>query len=252
MFKVDHVSFSYPNKKIFADLSLKLPDQKITTLIGPNGSGKSTLFKLLTRNLRPTEGTVLLNGKDIWQINGKTFAQKVAILQQQNKLYDEMTVLDLIKMGRLPYHGLLDNADRDSEVVEQIMEQLEIKDLKDKYISNLSGGQQQRVWLGAALAQKPQYLFLDEPTTYLDLHFQYQFLKLIKKLNQEQNITICMILHDLNQALQFSDQVILLKNGQIIKQGKPQEVIRPEIISPSFEIDCQLVQTDKGPFLMQN
>lgn len=251
MFEVKNVSFSYNNRKIFDDLSLSLPDKKITTLIGPNGSGKSTLFKLLTRTLKPEQGSIFLDEKNIWQINGKKFAQKVAILQQKNDLYDEITVLDLIKMGRLPYHGLLDG-DSDLAIIDQLLDQLEITALKNKYVSQLSGGQQQRVWLAAALAQEPEYLFLDEPTTYLDLHFQFQFLKLIKNLNRQHKLTICMILHDLNQALQFSDQVILLKNGKVLKQGEPQEVIKPQVIGPSFDINCEIVQTKKGPFLMQN
>lgn len=251
MFEVKNVSFSYNNRKIFDDLSLSLPDKKITTLIGPNGSGKSTLFKLLTRTLKPEQGSIFLDEKNIWQINGKKFAQKVAILQQQNDLYDEITVLDLIKMGRLPYHGLLDD-DSDLAIIDQLLDQLEITALKNKYVSQLSGGQQQRVWLAAALAQEPEYLFLDEPTTYLDLHFQFQFLKLIKNLNRQHKLTICMILHDLNQALQFSDQVILLKNGKVLKQGEPQEVVKPQVIGPSFDINCEIVQTEKGPFLMQN
>lgn len=251
MLNLDNVSFSYHNKNIFHDFSLSLTDHQITTIIGPNGSGKSTLFKLFTRSLKPSSGGVYLDNKNIWQIQPRDFAKKVAILHQQNQLYDEMTVNDLIKMGRLPYSSILENSDPDEKILGQILDELEIQPFKDKFVSELSGGQQQRVWLAVALAQEPEYLFLDEPTTYLDLHFQYQFLNLIRKLNQTKKLTICMVLHDLNQTLQFSDQVVLLNHGEIQKQGRPKEVITEEMISKNFDIDCELVETSKGLFLSQ-
>lgn len=246
MFKLDHVTFGYQNKKIFDSLSFKLAEGKITCLIGPNGSGKSTLFKLFTRTLRPQKGIVSLN-QDIWQIPPKKFAQKVAIVHQQNQLYDEMKVDDLIKMGRLPYQGQADDFD-----LNKIYQELELAALKDQYFTNLSGGQKQRVWLAAALSQDPEYLFLDEPTTYLDLHYQYQFLHLVRQINQEQNLTICMILHDLNQALQFSDQVVLLNHGQIMQTGRPDEVITTKNINENFKIHSRLVKVSGQPFLIEN
>lgn len=252
MLKIENVSFAYRQKKIFTNLSLALKENQITTVIGPNGSGKSTLFKLLTRSVQPQVGKILLNGQDIWQISANKFAQKVAILHQQNRLYDEISVADLVKMGRLPYHSLMKvSSSVDHDKIEQMLDYLGISALKDKLMSQLSGGQQQRVWLAVALLQEPEYLFLDEPTTYLDLHFQYRFLKLLRQLNKQKKLTICMVLHDLNQTLRFSDQVILLNKGEIKESGAPQEVITEPIISKNFAINCELVSTKTGPFLRQ-
>lgn len=251
MLELNNVDFSYHNKNIFNGLNFSLQDNKITTIIGPNGSGKSTLFKLLTRSEKAKSGEIKLDGSDIWTIQPRDFAKKVAIVHQQNQLYDEMTVNELIKMGRLPYNSLFENDQTDPEKLNKILNYLEIEPLKNKFVSELSGGQQQRVWLAVALAQEPEYLFLDEPTTYLDLHFQYRFLKLLKKLNRDQGLTICMILHDLNQALQFSDQVVLLNQGEIKKIGQPEEVITKEIISNNFKIDCEVIKADQGVFLRQ-
>lgn len=251
MLKLDKVSFSYHNHSLFKDISLALPEQQITTLIGPNGSGKSTLFKLFTRAVQPSSGAVLLDEENIWQLDAKKYAQKVAIVHQKNELYDEIKVIDLIKMGRLPYNSLLQENKSNQKIIDQILTSLEIREFADKYMDELSGGQRQRVWLAVALAQQPKYLFLDEPTTYLDLHFQFQFLKLLKKLNQEQNLTICMILHDLNQTLQLSDHVILLNNGQIQASGTPEKVITQKLISKNFDINCEVLQTEHGLFLRQ-
>lgn len=245
MLKIKDISFSYSQQLIFANFSYQLHDHQITTFIGPNGSGKSTLFKLFTRSIKPEQGAIYLNHKDIWQIRAKDFAKKVAIVHQQNTLYDEISVQDLVRMGRLPY------GEDQKNKVDKILTYLELDSIKDKFVSELSGGQQQRVWLALALAQEPDYLFLDEPTTYLDLHFQYYFLKLLKKLNHDQHLTICMILHDLNQVLQISDQVVLLNKGKIIKQGKPEQVITTQNISTNFQINCELLQTKNGPILRQ-
>ena len=238
MLKASQIDFSYGSKQLFNQFSLSLQEHQITTLIGPNGSGKSTLFRLLTRAIRPSAGTITLDGQDIWQLAAKDFAKKVAIVHQQNQLYD------------LPYHSLMGDEENGSARLQQIMQELEIADLADKFIAQLSGGQQQRVWLATALAQEPEYLFLDEPTTYLDLHFQYRFLDLVKKLNRKQNLTICMILHDLNQALQYSNQVILLNQGRIQKQGRPEEVITAQAIRQNFGIDCEMIETEQGKVLL--
>lgn len=252
MLKVEQVDFSYSQRSIFKNLSLELCDHEITTIIGPNGSGKSTLFKLLTRELKPNKGQISLDKKNIWQLSARKYAQQVALVHQKNMLYDELTVNELVKMGRLPYHSLFeDKKNSDQKKIAKIMDYLEISSLKDKFVSELSGGQQQRVWLAVALAQEPRYLLLDEPTTYLDLHFQYRFLKLLKKLNKDQGLTICMILHDLNQALQFSHQIILLNKGQIKAQGKAEDVITSSTISKNFAINCELIDTPQGKFLHQ-
>lgn len=251
MLEAKNINFSYGKKQILDDVSIKLAEHQITTLIGPNGSGKSTLFKLLTRSQKVDSGQVLLADKDIWQYPARDFAKEVAIVHQKNDLYDDLTVEELIKMGRLPYVGLTKEVDNQDEIIKQVIEYLELEPVKNKLVSQLSGGQQQRVWLGLALAQQPRYLFLDEPTTYLDLHFQMRFLTLLKNLNQTTKLTICMILHDLNQALHYSDQVVLLSQGKIKSQGLPEEVITEANVKESFDINCRIIDTEDGKFFQQ-
>ncbi|KRM31771.1 ABC superfamily ATP binding cassette transporter, ABC protein [Lactobacillus intestinalis DSM 6629] len=228
-------------------MSYELKDHQITTLIGPNGSGKSTLFKLLTRSLKPNKGQILLNREDIWTYPPKKYAQNVAIVHQQNQIYDQIQVIDLVRMGQIPYEDNFKNSDR----LTKILDYLELSDLKNKDLSCLSGGQRQRVWLAVALMQDPEYLFLDEPTTYLDLHFQYSFLKLLRRLNKEQNLTICMILHDLNEALEFSDRSVLFNHGEIVAEGRSEEILIPELVDPIFNINSELIETKTGNYLRQ-
>lgn len=247
MIKLEGVSFAYGDYPAVRDVSYELKDHQITTLVGPNGSGKSTLFKLLTRSLKPNKGKILLNEQDIWTYPAKKYAQNVAIVHQQNRVYDQIRVIDLIKMGCIPYGDGAKSSDR----LTKILDYLELNDLKNKDLSRLSGGQRQRVWLAVALMQDPEYLFLDEPTTYLDLHFQYSFLKLLRRLNKEQNLTICMILHDLNEALEFSDQSVLFNHGEIVAQGRSEEILIPELIDPIFNINSELIETKTGNFLRQ-
>ena len=161
MLKASQIDFSYGSKQLFINLSEPAgePDYDFNW---SNGSGKSTLFRLLTRAIRPSAGTITLDGQDIWQLAAKDFAKKVAIVHQQNQLYDQITVKELVKMGRLPYHSLMGDEENGSARLQQIMQELEIADLADKFIAQLSGGQQQRVWLATALAQEPEYLFLDD------------------------------------------------------------------------------------------
>lgn len=247
MIKLEGVNFAYGDYPAVRDVSYELKDHQITTLVGPNGSGKSTLFKLLTRSLKQNKGKILLNEQDIWTYPAKKYAQNVAIVHQQNRVYDQIRVIDLIKMGRIPYGDGAKNSDR----LTKILDYLELSELKNKDLSRLSGGQRQRVWLAVALMQDPEYLFLDEPTTSLDLHFQYSFLKLLRRLNKEQNLTICMILHDLNEALEFSDQSVLFNHGEIVAQGRSEEILIPELIDPIFNINSELIETKTGNFLRQ-
>lgn len=251
--EINHISYSYqhgsqhPNLN---DVSFKLLPGSITSLIGPNGSGKSTLFKLLTRQLSPDNGQISINGQDIKSFTGREYAQKIAIVQQQNPLYDDLKVIDLIRFGQSPYHSLLSD-EADEQLLSQIMTFLELDQLERSMVSTLSGGQQQRVWLAMALAQQPEYLLLDEPTTYLDLHFQYRFLDLLTQLNQQFNLTILIILHDLNQALSISDRTLLLSDGRLVADDQPEVVIKPGNLEKYFQINTELVQTSAGTQIVQ-
>ena len=249
MLTVKNLSFAYPKQKpLLTNVSFELVPHKITTIMGANGSGKSTLLNLLTKGLSPTAGHIYYQGQDISRLTKKDYAQRVALVQQQHQLYDHIQVRDLVSLGRLPYQGLLTDTPTDAKVFE-LLDYLELTALAERDVLSLSGGQQQRVWLALALAQNPALLLLDEPTTYLDLHFQYQFLELLQRLKQDQNLTICMVLHDLNHALRFSDELLLLKDGQLVAQGGPKEVLTPERIKQVFGLDSQLSQTAAGDFI---
>ncbi|MFD1483659.1 ABC transporter ATP-binding protein [Lacticaseibacillus baoqingensis] len=250
--EIEHLSFAYPKTTTpqLDDVSFTLKPGQLTSLIGPNGSGKSTLFNVLTRQLVPTAGTVSIDGQAIADFSARAYAQKVAAVQQHNPLYDDLSVQELIRFGQSAYHFPLSEA-ADEAVIDEIMAFLQLTGLKKRSMQALSGGQQQRVWLALALAQQPEYLLLDEPTTYLDLHFQFRFLQLLKQLNQQKHLTILIILHDLNQALAFSDHTLLLANGKLAAQGAPQAVVTPANLKTYFAINSELVATSSGQQIVQ-
>lgn len=235
----EDLSIGYGDRLIIKNLGLTIPDKKITTIIGPNGCGKSTLLKAITRIIAHQSGSVLLDGKDISKENTKTLAKKMAILPQSPDSADGLTVAELISYGRFPYQtGFGRLSKKDYEVIDWTLEVTGITDFKYRPVSALSGGQRQRVWIAMALAQETEIIFLDEPTTYLDMAHQLEVLELLQKLNQEQNRTIIMVLHDLNQAARFADYIIALKDGEIVKAGASEEIIVPEVLRDVFQIDA--------------
>lgn len=248
--QVKQLTYTYPNRELgVKQLSFTIEPGTMTAVIGPNGSGKSTLFKLLTRELTPASGTIELDQQPITAFSAKAYARKVAVVHQHNLLYDDISVLDLVRFGQLPYHSLM--AEPNDDLIKPILDYLELTPLQQQSMTQLSGGQQQRVWLALALAQQPEYLLLDEPTTYLDLHFQASFMALLAKLNREMHLTIVMILHDLNQARQFSQQVLMLAAGEIVAAGTPQAVITPARLHDVFQINTELITTSQGEFIVQ-
>ena len=224
--KVNHLSFSYNHQSYMKDINIQFKDQKITTIIGPNGSGKSTLLLLLSRIYKIQQGSIELDNKNIWDYKIKEFARKVAVVHQKNQVYGDLNVRTIIGYGRLPYlnyHQSLSKEDK--QIIDWAIEVTNLKEHQNKMLNSLSGGQQQRVWIALALAQKTPILLLDEPTTYLDVKAQIETLNLLRKINKEYQITIIMVHHDINQAIHYSDEIIAMKNGQLMFQGKPHEVI---------------------------
>lgn len=222
IFTVKNLSFAYGKHQVLQGLDVSLREGKITTLIGANGCGKSTLFNLMTKNLKPDQGEIQLRGQDIAHIRLKDFAKEVAIVHQYNTAPPDLTVEKLVGYGRTPYHtlGLSGDPQQDEEKIRWALEITHTVKHKDKPVAELSGGQKQRVWIAMALAQDTKVLFLDEPTTYLDVRYQLQILKLIQKLNREYGITIVMVLHDINQSLYYSDEIVAMKGGKIIEIGR--------------------------------
>ncbi|GIO28100.1 ABC transporter ATP-binding protein [Ornithinibacillus bavariensis] len=240
---VEDVSIGYRERIIVKNLSIQIPDKKITTIIGSNGCGKSTLLKAITRIIPHQYGSILLDGQSIIQENTKELAKKMAILPQTNEVTAGLTVGELVSYGRFPYQkGFGRLSRKDLEVIDWALEKTRTIDYKYKTVDSLSGGQRQRVWIAMALAQETDIIFLDEPTTYLDLAHQLEVLELLQQLNQEQGRTIIMVLHDINQAARFADYIIALKDGKVVKTGPSDEVINKEVLKEVFQIDAVLRQ----------
>jgi iron complex transport system ATP-binding protein len=235
----DELSIGYGEALIVKNLSIEIPDKKITTIIGPNGCGKSTLLKAITRIISHQSGNILLDGNDISKVNTKLLAKQMAILPQTPESASGLTVGELVSYGRFPYQkGFGRLTKKDYEVIDWALEVTGTIDFKFRPVDALSGGQRQRVWIAMALAQETEIIFLDEPTTYLDMAHQLEVLELLQKLNYEQERTIVMVLHDLNQAARFADYIIALKDGEIVKAGNCDEVISHKVLKKVFNIDA--------------
>lgn len=252
VFDIKGLTFSYGANEVIKGLDLSIKQGKVTTLIGANGCGKSTLFNLITKNLRPNSGEIRLEGKDISQVKLKDFARQVAIVHQYNTAPADISVEKLVAFGRTPYHGFgsPSNSEEDEEKIKRALEITNTEKLKDKAVAQLSGGQKQRVWIAMALAQDTKILFLDEPTTYLDIRYQLQILKLVRKLNEEYGMTVIMVLHDINQSLYYSDEIVAMKDGRITAQGKPDEIITSKLIKNVYDVELGISAVNGRPFVL--
>ncbi len=249
--EVRGLSFAYGRNRVLKDVSFSIETGKITTIMGANGCGKSTLFSLMTKNLDPRRGKIFLYGKNIYQLGLKEFAQRVAIVHQYNTASDDITVERLVSYGRIPHMKLMrGRSDEDERLVEWAMEVTNLLPFRDREVSRLSGGQRQRVFIAMALAQNTKILFLDEPTTYLDIRYQIEILQLIKKLNQDYDITIIMVLHDINQAIYFSDWIIGLKDGTVVICGTPEETITTDSLHILYGIRLDVTHIDGQKFVL--
>lgn len=247
------LTFSYDGEQnILENLDFAIPAGKVTVLMGANGCGKSTLFKLMTKNLYPDEGSIILEGEDIDEMRLKDFAKKVAIVHQNNTAPPDLTVERLVGYGRTPYLGAFQTAggQEDEEAVEWAMEITDVKKHRNKSVAELSGGQRQRVWIAMALAQMTDVLFLDEPTTYLDIRYQIEILKLVRDLNREYGITIVMVLHDINQAMEYGDIFVGMKDGRIVVEGDPKEVVSAKILQELYGIRLSVAEIDGRKFVI--
>lgn len=239
----ENVNVGYGEKTIVKDLDVEIPDQQVTTIIGSNGCGKSTLLKAMTRILSHQSGSIMIDGESIARQNTKELARKLAILPQNPEGASGLTVGELVSYGRFPYQkgfGRLNK--RDMEMIEWALEVTGTTPFKYQAVDSLSGGQRQRVWIAMSLAQETDMIFLDEPTTYLDMAHQLEVLELLQKLNQEEGRTIVMVLHDLNQAARFADYIVAMKDGEIVKAGSPEEVIQRDVLRDVFHIDAEIGQ----------
>ena len=252
LFTVRGLKFAYGDPVIFDGLDLTLHEGVITTLIGANGSGKTTLFNLMTKQLRPMAGDVFLRRGNIAYIGLRDFARLVSIVHQRNTVPADLSVAKLVGYGREPYHGLGQVAatEEDDAMVAWALDVCDLRAFADKPVSSLSGGQSQRAWIAMALAQGARVLLLDEPTTYLDVRYQLDILRLVRRLNREYGLTVIMVLHDINQSLYYSDEVVALAKGRIVAQGAPDQVVAPDLIREVYGIDLDIAQVNGKPFVL--
>ena len=252
VFQIRGLSFAYGKHTVLKGLDLDLHAGRITTLIGANGCGKSTLFHLMTKNLRPDAGRILLRDQDISACRLRDFARQVAIVHQYNTAPADLSVEKLVAYGRTPYQtmGLSPDPEADAEKIRWALEITHTEKYRDKPVAELSGGQKQRVWIAMALAQGTQVLFLDEPTTYLDIRYQLQILHLIRQLNREYGMTIVMVLHDINQSLHYSDEIVAMSDGQVCAHGLPEEIVTPQLIRRVYDVDLAIRPVDGKPFVI--
>lgn len=236
--EIKNLSFKYnTTKAIFSDLNLTIKKGEITTLLGKNGCGKSTLIKLLSKNITNYTGNIFLENKELKSYSLKELATKLSIVYQNNITPQEITVFDMVSFARLPYQNIFfyKQTKEDIEKINFALKETDLVDYKNTIVSELSGGQLQRVYIAMCLAQDTEIIILDEPTTFLDIKYQKSIMKLVKRLNQELHLTIIMVLHDINQAITYSDNIVALLDGEIIKNDKAHTLLDEELLNKIYD-----------------
>lgn len=239
---VKDVSVGYGERTVLNTLNVDIKRGAVTSIVGPNGCGKSTLLRTMSRLLNPTKGEIVLDGKSIHDIPTRKLATQLGLLPQTPIAPDGIVVADLVGRGRTPHQGILGRwSQQDYDIVAEALETTGISDLAERSIDELSGGQRQRVWIAMALAQRTETLLLDEPTTYLDVKHQLDVLDLLTELNRDRGTTIVMVLHDLNLAARYSDELVAVSGGKVFAHGHPREVITKENVKSVFGIDSVII-----------
>lgn len=237
-----NLDVGYLERRVIDNLSLSIRQGQITALVGPNGSGKSTLLKTLARLLKPSEGTVLLDGKAIHSLSTAQVARELAILPQGPSAPYGLTVRELVEQGRYPHVGALRMLrQQDHEAIHQALELTNMLDFVHRPLDTLSGGERQRAWIALTLAQDTPILLLDEPTTFLDIGHQLEVLELAHRLNRQRGMTIVLVLHDLNQAAHYADRMVVLKQGMIVADGSPSDVLTAPLLAEVFGVRVNIV-----------
>lgn len=237
------VKVGYDDRTVIDGVDLQIAPGTITCLVGPNGSGKSTLLKGCARLLELRGGAVILDGTDIAQMSSLEVARRLAVLPQAPSTPSNLTVRELVEQGRYPHVGALKMLRRqDGEAVARALAETGLLTFADRDVDQLSGGERQRAWIALALAQETPALFLDEPTTFLDVGYQMEVLHLVRRLNAEAGITVVMVLHDLNHASAYAERVVCLKEGAIVADGAPDDVITPQLLRDVFRVEASVLR----------
>lgn len=239
----DSLTLGYGKKVVADNLSVAIPDGHFTAIIGPNGCGKSTLLRTLSRLMTPTQGHVYLDGEQIQRFNSKEVARRIGLLAQNATTPGDITVQELVSRGRYPHQPLFTRwRQEDDRAVQRAMQATGVADLALQSVDTLSGGQRQRAWIAMVLAQETAIMLLDEPTTWLDISYQIDVLELLSELNREQGYTLAAVLHDLNQACRYATHLIALRDGKIVAQGAPKEIVTAELIEAVYGLRCMIIE----------
>lgn len=240
--KGEKMQIAYGDYVAVESMDIHVQKGRITSIIGPNGSGKSTVLKGLTRLLKYQSGTVMLDERDLKDFGAKELARHIGVLPQIHSAPPDFQVKELVGYGRMPYQKWYQqNSTEDRRIIDWAMHATGIWPIREKSINQCSGGEKQRVWIATVLTQQPEILFLDEPTTYLDISHQLETMKLVKKLNRENGIGVVMVLHDLTHALEVSDWIVVIKDGKKYGEGAPDDIITPRMMKEVYDVDCDIV-----------
>lgn len=243
MIKLSEINKVYGSKTVVNNINFNIEKGKITSIIGPNGAGKSTLLGMVSRTIERSGGVISINDLDILKWNNNDLAKKVSILKQNDSINARITVKDLVEYGRYPYSkGRLTEEDR--VIIDKSIDYMSLADMKDSYITELSGGQKQRAYIASLLAQDTDYILLDEPLNNLDMKYASELLKILRNLVDNLGKTIVIVIHDINFAACYSDNIILLKNGKLAKEGTVKEIMNEQVLEEIYEMPFKIIKVD--------
>jgi iron complex transport system ATP-binding protein len=244
MIEVKQVSKRYDAKNAIDAVTVRIAKGKITSFIGPNGAGKSTLLSIISRLLSKDTGEILIDDKEISQWKSTDLAKQISILKQSNHIHVRLTVRELVSFGRFPYsQGKL--TAEDEKYVDEAIAYMDLQDMQHKYMDQLSGGQNQRAYIAMVIAQNTEYIFLDEPLNNLDMRHSVQIMKVLRRLVDELGKTVVIVIHDINFASCYSDYIVALKDGRVVKEGPTEQIIEPAVLKEVYDMDIQ-VETING------
>lgn len=239
MIEVKNLTKKYGSKTVVDDVSFNIEKGKITSFIGPNGAGKSTVLSMISRIMDKDNGTVIIDGTELEKWNDKELAKKLSILKQSNNINVRLTIREIVSFGRYPHcEGRL--KEEDIKYVDEAIAYMELTDIQDRYLDELSGGQRQRAYIAMVLAQNTEYVFLDEPLNNLDMKHSVSMMKVFRRLVDELNKTVVIVMHDINFASVYSDNIVVLKNGKLAKNDTTDKIINKETLENIYEIDFDI------------
>ncbi|MDD6772324.1 iron ABC transporter ATP-binding protein [Inconstantimicrobium porci] len=243
MIQLNNISKKYGQKKVVDNVSIEIPEGKITSFIGPNGAGKSTVLSIMSRLMKMDSGSVLIEGRAIEEWKKDDLAKKISILKQSNNISLKLTIRDLVSFGRFPYSkGNL--TEEDDKYIDEAINYMQLKDIEDKYIDELSGGQRQRAYIAMVIAQNTDYVFLDEPLNNLDMKHSVEIMKILRKLCNDLSKTVVIVIHDINFASCYSDYIAALKDGKVVKYGNTDEIVNKESLEEIYDMNIDVKNVD--------